>query len=272
MALADWSGRRLGRFPRPLHDITAAARRASGRHLGERINLHGPEDELKELADTFDDMLERLDSAFASQRQFVANASHELRTPLTSMRTAIDVVLAKPNHTAEQLEATAERVRRSVDRAEQIVEALLTLAVSNRGDGALEPFDLTVATEDALDEVSDRARAEGLRVDSELAAWRCWAARYSSNAWSGTVENAVVYNVPDGVDPSPGGSNWARLPRGGQQRPRRRRGRAAAPLRAVPTGRRAGRRRASAWAFPSSSPSVRRTTPRSTLWRPRAGA
>ena len=188
-----------GRFLRPLHDITAAARRASGRHLGERINLRGPEDELKELADTFDDMLERLDTAFASQRQFVANASHELRTPLTSMRTAIDVVLAKPNHSAEQLEATAERVRRSVDRAEQIVEALLTLAVSNRGTGVLEPFDLTIATEDALDEVGDRARSAGLRVDAELGSAEVMGSPVLLERLVGNlVENAVVHNVPHG--------------------------------------------------------------------------
>ncbi len=77
--------------------IAATARRVSGENLGERIALNGPADELKELADTFDRMLERLDSAFASQRRFVANASHELRTPLAIMRTEVDVALADPN-------------------------------------------------------------------------------------------------------------------------------------------------------------------------------
>ncbi|HWF35113.1 MAG TPA: HAMP domain-containing protein, partial [Solirubrobacteraceae bacterium] len=85
-----------GRALRPLRDITATARRVSGHNLGERIDLHGPADELKELADTFDGMLARLDSAFASQRHFVANASHELRTPLAIMRTEVDVTLADP--------------------------------------------------------------------------------------------------------------------------------------------------------------------------------
>jgi signal transduction histidine kinase len=188
-----------GRVLRPVHEITEAARRASERHLGERINLRGPEDELKELADTFDEMLERLDQAFAAQRQFVANASHELRTPLTSMRTAIDVVLAKPNRTPEQLEATAEKVRRSVDQSERIVDALLTLAVSNQGTVATEPLDLSTAAEDALDAVDDRARAAGLRVDTELS-----TAEVSGNRVllerlvSNLVENAVVHNVPDG--------------------------------------------------------------------------
>jgi signal transduction histidine kinase len=83
-----------GRALRPVHAITGAARRASEENLGERLALTGPDDELKELADTYDAMLARLDSAFASQRRFVANASHELRTPLTVMRTAIDVTLA----------------------------------------------------------------------------------------------------------------------------------------------------------------------------------
>ena len=188
-----------GRALRPVRDITGAARRASERHLGERINLRGPDDELKELADTFDDMLERLDLAFTSQRQFVANASHELRTPLTTMRTAIDVVLAKPNPSTEQLQATAEKVRRSVDRAELIIDALLTLAVSNQGAGAVEPVDLATAAEDALDAVGERARRSGLRVDTELARAEVTGNRVLLERLVGNlVENAVVHNVTDG--------------------------------------------------------------------------
>jgi signal transduction histidine kinase len=188
-----------GRVLRPVHDITEAARRASERHLGERINMSGPDDELKDLADTFDDMLERLDAAFAAQRQFVSNASHELRTPLTSMRTAIDVVLAKPNHTTEQLEATAEKVRRSIDQSESIVDALLTLAVSNRGTGEVESFDLSTAADDAIDAVGEQARAAGLRVDAELSAAAVTGNRVLlERLVSNLVENAVVHNVPNG--------------------------------------------------------------------------
>jgi signal transduction histidine kinase len=188
-----------GRVLRPVREITDAARQASERHLGERINLRGPDDELKELADTFDEMLERLDQAFAAQRQFVANASHELRTPLTSMRTAIDVVLAKPNHTAEQLEATAEKVRRSIDQSENIVDALLTLAVSRQGAGDVESFDLSTAAEDAIDAVGEQARTAGLRVDSELSEAQVKGNRVLlERLVSNLVENAVVHNVPDG--------------------------------------------------------------------------
>jgi signal transduction histidine kinase len=100
-AAAGWmtAGRILG----PVHRLTAAARAASEQNLSQRIALQGPRDELRELADTFDTMLERLDRAFTSQRQFIANASHELRTPLTVMRTAMDVVLAKPEPTCGPL-------------------------------------------------------------------------------------------------------------------------------------------------------------------------
>jgi signal transduction histidine kinase len=131
-----------GRVLRPVRVITQTARRASEQHLGERLALTGARDELTELADTFDDMLERLDAAFATQRRFVANASHELRTPLTVMRTAIDVTLAKPSPTARQLTDMAVRVRRSIDRAQTMIEALLTLAVSDRGKLSTEFTDL----------------------------------------------------------------------------------------------------------------------------------
>jgi signal transduction histidine kinase len=188
-----------GRVLRPVHEITEAAQRASEQHLGERINLGGPEDELKELADTFDAMLDRLDLAFSAQRQFVANASHELRTPLTSMRTAIDVVLAKPARTTEQLEATAEKVRRSIDRAEHIIDALLTLAVSNQGLEGVEALDLATAAEDALESLSGRADAAGLSVEAELQAAEVMGNRVLLERLVGNiVENAVVHNVRDG--------------------------------------------------------------------------
>ena len=148
-----------GRVLRPVHAITGAARRASEENLGERLALAGPPDELKELADTYDAMLARLDAAFASQRRFVANASHELRTPLTVMRTAIDVTLAKADRTPAQLEDMAAEVRAAADRAEALIEALLTLARSDRGAIAVELTDLAVLAEDALDAAGPAIRA-----------------------------------------------------------------------------------------------------------------
>jgi signal transduction histidine kinase len=157
-----------GRALRPVHAITAAARRASEENLGERIALAGPHDELKDLADTFDAMLGRLDAAFASQRRFVANASHELRTPLTVMRTAIDVTLAKPGRTPAQLEAMAVDVRQAVDRAEALIEALLTLARSDRGTGPTEPLDVAALAEDALDAAAPAIRARSVTMQAVL--------------------------------------------------------------------------------------------------------
>src|ERR1700733_4686170 len=131
-----------GRALRPLRAITATARRVSGENLGERIGLKGPADELKELADTFDGMLGRLDGAFASQRHFVANASHELRTPLAIMRTEVDVSLADPDSSVEELRRMGDAVRETVDRCERLIEGLLMLARSEAATGREEPADL----------------------------------------------------------------------------------------------------------------------------------
>ena len=134
-------------------------------NLSERIALAGPADELKELADTFDAMLARLEAAFASQRRFVANASHELRTPLTVMRTAIDVTLAKPGRTPGQLEAMAAEVRQATEQAEALIEALLTLARSDRGQGPRSALDVAVFAEDALDVAAPAIEASRCRGD-----------------------------------------------------------------------------------------------------------
>jgi signal transduction histidine kinase len=157
-----------GRVLQPLRAITGAARRASHEHLGERLSLEGRNDELKELAHTFDEMLDRLDAAFASQRRFVADASHELRTPLTVMRTAIDVTLAKPSRTPAQLEAMAGKVRRSLDQAESLIDALLTLASTEARQSKDEFVDLATSAEDAIDTVEADVSRMGLRVFADL--------------------------------------------------------------------------------------------------------
>jgi signal transduction histidine kinase len=148
-AVAGWIA--AGRILRPVHRLTAAARAASEQNLSQRIALQGPRDELRELADTFDEMLERLDRAFASQRQFIANASHELRTPLTVMRTAIDVVLAKPEPTRHELVSMAADVRQAVDHSQRLIEALLVLARNDQARALTDPLDLATVAEDALE-------------------------------------------------------------------------------------------------------------------------
>jgi len=189
-----------GRLLRPVRMITGTARRASDQNLGERIGLSGARDELKELADTFDDMLERLDRAFAAQRRFVADASHELRTPLTVMRTAIDVTLAKPGRTNEQLESMAVRVRRAIDRAEGMIDALLTLAISEQGRVHRdEPFNLATAAEDAMDAAAPQIERLDLRLQTDLdPAETAGDPQLLDRLVSNLVDNAVRHNMRGG--------------------------------------------------------------------------
>jgi signal transduction histidine kinase len=184
-----------GRALRPVRSITEAARQASELRLGQRLALTGPDDELKELADTFDVMLERLDAAFTSQKRFVANAAHELRTPLTAMRTAIEVTLSKPTRTPEQLEAMAERVKRSVERAEATIEALLTLATSELGPAAHEAVDLATAAEDALDATHAAIDQRRITVEAALEPALARGDRVLLERMiANLVENAVRHN------------------------------------------------------------------------------
>jgi signal transduction histidine kinase len=147
-----------GRALRPVHRITAAARAASEHNLSARVALAGPRDELRELAETFDEMLDRLQAAFEGQQQFIANASHELRTPLAVMRTTVDVVLSNPDSTPGDLRAMAADIRAAVDHAEHLIGALLILARNERGLTVCEEVDLATVAEDVLDTagLSDR--------------------------------------------------------------------------------------------------------------------
>jgi signal transduction histidine kinase len=157
-----------GRALRPLRDITATARRVSGENLGERIDLTGPADELKELADTFDGMLGRLDAAFASQRHFVANASHELRTPLAIMRTEVDVALADRDASATELRAMGEAIRDTIDRCEQLIAGLLTLARSEAAVGREQDADLAGLAGDCITDLRARAQEGHIEIAAQL--------------------------------------------------------------------------------------------------------
>ena len=122
-----------GRVLRPLRTITSAARDISVTNLHERLALSGPDDELKELGDTFDGLLERLEGSFQAQRQFVANASHELRTPLATMRASLDVAAGKPGPVPEHMITLADRLRDELDNIDRLLESLLALARAQRG-------------------------------------------------------------------------------------------------------------------------------------------
>jgi signal transduction histidine kinase len=122
-----------GRVLRPLRTMTAATQRISEQNLHQRLAVAGPDDELKRLGDTIDDLLARLETAFDAQRRFVANASHELRTPLTMMRTALDVATRKPGPPAPGVTALAGKIRAGLDKADRLVESFLALARAQHG-------------------------------------------------------------------------------------------------------------------------------------------
>jgi signal transduction histidine kinase len=188
-----------GRVLRPIQDMTATARRLSDTNLHERLALEGPRDELKELADTFDGLLGRLESAFESQRRFVANASHELRTPLAIQRTVVDVALADPDATPDELRSMAVSVRDAVDRSEGLIDGLLLLARSQQGAGPTEPVDLAGVVSTALDQAVGEIAGAGLHVRRDLqpavvTGNRVLLERLAVNL----VQNAVRHNVEGG--------------------------------------------------------------------------
>src|SRR3954451_1372642 len=156
---------------RPVARITQTARQLSTQTLNERIGLGGPDDELRELADTFDEMLARLDAAFGSQRRFVANASHELRTPLAVIQTELDVTLSDPNAAAEELRRMGEVVREATNRAQRLVDALLALArlQGREGQGLelSEPVVLNELIPNAVAAAQAEAAGRGITITVE---------------------------------------------------------------------------------------------------------
>src|SRR5919107_5191161 len=189
-----------GRVLRPLQRITATAQRVSQDNLDERIGLQGPRDELKELADTFDGMLEWLSGAFASQRRFVANASHELRTPLTVIRTELEVALADPDATTADLRAMAETVRDATLATERLIQALLTLARSDGGVSRRDPVDLADGARLAVEQTAGEAAERGLEVRSTLEPAPVRGdRRLLERLVANLVENAVRHNVDGGT-------------------------------------------------------------------------
>ena len=181
-----------GRVLRPIGRITSVARDIQATDLSRRIELPGPDDELKQLGDTFDAMLARLDAAFAAQRQFVADASHELRNPLAIIRTNVDVALADPRADPEDLRHTIAVVKRASDRMARLVDDLLALARRQEPTLEHEPVDLGAAVAEASDDfvvpaaarniVLDRAIAPGVMVTGDRDALKRAVANLLENA------------------------------------------------------------------------------------------
>ena len=156
-----------GRMLRPISEISTVARRLSASTLHERIELQGPHDELRNLADTFDAMLMRLEAAFTAQRDFVANASHELRTPLAIVRTELDVTLADPEVDAEELRRMATTIRAAIARSEDVIDRLLVLAESE-DLAEREPVDLADLVRGVAGQYGRMVQERGLTLQLDL--------------------------------------------------------------------------------------------------------
>ncbi|MFC8080476.1 sensor histidine kinase [Streptomyces sp. NPDC057307] len=186
-----------GRVLSPLGRITRTARRVVGSDLARRIELDGPDDELKELADTFDEMLERLERAFTAQQRFVANASHELRTPLAINRTLLEVHLSDPAAPVE-LQQLGRTLLATNERSEQLVEGLLLLARSDNQLVERKPVELAEVATRAVDQTRGEAEEKGVEIRGERAPAVVQGngvllERIALNL----VQNAVRYNVKE---------------------------------------------------------------------------
>ncbi len=205
-----------GRALRPLRQMTAATRRISEDNLHERLAVSGPDDELKDLADTIDGLLGRLEGAFAAQRRFVANASHELRTPLATMRASLDVAVAKPEPVPAQTVVLADRVRAELDRVDELLEGLLVLARAQHGVlPGYRPLSLAGVVSAALaaraDAIAARnltVRNDGGRDDARVAGSPALLSRMVDNV----IDNAIVHNQDGGwIQVATGGNGFAWL-------------------------------------------------------------
>jgi signal transduction histidine kinase len=196
-ALLGWFA--SGRVLRPLREMTATAETISAGNLDRRLALVGPDDEFKRLGDTFDDLLARLQSAFESQRRFVANASHELRTPLTLERALLQVTLADPDASAATLRAACEELLESGRDQERLLEALLTLTSSERGLDHREPLDLAKLADRVLRAGRPAIERRAINLVTALApAPIAGDPHLIERLITNLIDNAVSYNVQGG--------------------------------------------------------------------------
>jgi signal transduction histidine kinase len=195
--LAGWLV--AGRMLRPIRTITRTARRISSASLDERLALDGPQDELKELGDTLDDLFDRLEASFEAQRQFAANASHELRTPLARQRALIQVALADPKANFSSLRAAHERVLASEQHLEQMIEALLTLTRGQAGLERRERLDLAAIASEALHGREAELAGRDLEVRATLATGPAVGdPRLIERLIANLIDNAIRHNIPGG--------------------------------------------------------------------------
>jgi signal transduction histidine kinase len=188
-----------GRVLRPLRTINHTTKQISEHSLHQRLGLHGPPDELKDLADTVDGLLERLETAFGAQRRFVANAAHELRTPMTLLRALLEEELTDPEATPASFRSTGRRLLSISQEQEQLLEALLTLAASERGLDRTEPLDLAAIADELLVDFGGETEQLELRIDASIApAPASGDPALARRLFANLIDNAVRHNDPRG--------------------------------------------------------------------------
>ncbi len=189
-----------GRLLRPLRTIIATAKDISASNLSRRLQVGGRADELGELGETLDGLFGRLEASFESQRHFVANASHELRTPLAAERTLLQVALADPDATAASLRSTCQKVLVLGDQQERLIDALLTLASSERGIARWEPFDLAEITAKVLVDRQPEADRRDIAVEASLSAAAATGdPSLLESLVTNLVDNAIRHNSDGGL-------------------------------------------------------------------------
>jgi signal transduction histidine kinase len=205
-AIAFWLARRsLDR----IGEVTSAARAISERDLGRRLDLPGPDDEIKELGDTFDGMLDRLQLAFKAQDRFVANASHELRTPLTTVRTALEIPLEQGSVPTD-LQPAVRTALRATEQSERLITALLVLARGRTQHDATERVDLAALAAAEVQDLADAAatRRVGIEVVVSAAATEGDPALLA-RAVRNLLDNGIRHNL------TRGGRLWLRVDQDG---------------------------------------------------------
>jgi signal transduction histidine kinase len=190
-----------GRYLRPLRTITTAARTISATSLHERLNLAGPQDELKELGDTFDDLLGRLERSFQAQRQFAASAAHELRTPHATMRVWLDVALDKPGPLPRHIIDLGDRLRHELDHVDQLLDNLLVLARAQHGAITDEA---TLRLDDLVSSAVGALASAISRMSLDISQHGCPRAQVTGSKTllarmiQNVVDNAVRHNTEGG--------------------------------------------------------------------------